>query len=294
MWVWEEFLMAKAAELLGVDDGVSCVVVPYAFLLDHMLEVANKLGVQARAVRSPSICRGMVPDVIKESLPSILLFTVDSFANMMEKSGSFVGQWVEDGKIRRFFIDEVHTPFLEMDFRFRYDSLRKYVPILSEKGAQIVTMSGSLPHGVQTAVTQWLGTTGNLATRVSSLGLTGIAVEVVEPMDKSGWQQFVLDRLQKGHMHIFCATLADCTSMETALYGDGSTELGTHAIVTSQTDEDTRRLVGKRWYNDLLPVLISTTCCLVGNENLKCKTVVVFRHVYNLVSLVQAKERGAC
>ncbi|CAJ1937051.1 unnamed protein product [Cylindrotheca closterium] len=91
------FLMAKAAELLGVNDGVSCVVVPYAFLLDHMLEVSHKLGVQARVVRSPSICRGMVPDEIKESLPSILLFTVDSFANMMEKSGSFVGQWVEDG-----------------------------------------------------------------------------------------------------------------------------------------------------------------------------------------------------
>ncbi|CAJ1963577.1 unnamed protein product [Cylindrotheca closterium] len=283
------FLLAKAAILSGVNDGVSFVVLPYKFLVDHMVQVGERMGLETVAVQCSNIAKGATPSPLVENIPTIVFFTVDSFAKMMSDNGGKLEQWCDEGILRRIFLDEIHLPFIEVGFRRSYDCFPQIVPKFVSKGIQVITMSGSLSIGVEAATQKWLGTKNCKSRRTASLGLAGIPIHVKPIPTGDGLQSVIQDRLKFGHIHVFCWTKRDCAKIYDCLLE--IVTLNQIGVVTSDTSEEARQGASKTWFNGGWKILISTTCCLVGNENLNCKTVICFGHMYNLASLIQAMGR---
>ncbi|CAJ1931314.1 unnamed protein product [Cylindrotheca closterium] len=68
--------------LSGVNDGVSFVVLPYKFLVDHMVQVGEWMGIETVAVQCSDVAKGATPSPLVENIPAIVFLTVDSFAKM--------------------------------------------------------------------------------------------------------------------------------------------------------------------------------------------------------------------
>ncbi|CAJ1944888.1 unnamed protein product [Cylindrotheca closterium] len=207
------FLLAKAAILSGVNDGVSFVVLPYKFLVDHMLQVGERMGLETVAVQCSDIAKGATPSPLVENIPAIVFFPVDSFAKMMSDNGGKLEQWCNEGILRRIFLDEIHLPFIELGFRRSYDCFPQIVPKFVSKGIQVITMSGSLSIGVEAAIQKWLGMKNCKSRRTASLGFAGIPIHVKPIPTGDGFQSVIQDRLKSGHIHVFCRTKKDCAKI---------------------------------------------------------------------------------
>lgn len=62
-------------------------------------------------------------------------------------------------------------------------------------------------------------------------------------------------------------------------------------LVTADTSDEDQSLAAEQWGGGSVPLLVSTTVALVGNENSACRHVMVVGYLFNLINLVQAVGR---
>ena len=62
-------------------------------------------------------------------------------------------------------------------------------------------------------------------------------------------------------------------------------------LVTSNISSSEQKEIASRWFNGEIRVLVSTIIALVGNENPKCRVIIVLDLIFNLASLIQALGR---
>jgi len=94
--------------------------------------------------------------------------------------------------------------------------------------------------------------------------------------------------LNRYHAHIICKTIKqgeDICKILRILKVDGV------VLVTSNISSSEQKEIASRWFNGEIRVLVSTIIALVGNENPKCRVIIVLDLIFNLASLIQALGR---
>ena len=281
------FILAKAQEHFGLHPSCSLVVLPYSFLVCFFAQQADKLGIDC-VVLSTSNFGGtnICPVTLQDGLPSLLVMTVDCF-DKLASCGNYLSLWCQQKLVSRIFVDEIHTPLLEFGFRRAYESL----PTVAALGVPVITLSATLTEEMEDVITKWIGTSPAL-TKVPStdLGLDGIPIDVeVSNNPADSLLEFCTLRKRKGGIHIFCSSRSDVDTVVTKI--GHRYPLDPVLWVTSETPTRERENVSKRWAEAADTFLVSTTSCLVGNENRLCRTILFLGSIHSLPSFVQGVGR---
>jgi superfamily II DNA helicase RecQ len=288
-----------ARVLAGKKSGTIVVVLPYKFLVDYHLNAArdklggtydiSTLGLTGKDIRQSSA----LPDGIKDKtmLPAILFLSLEALVNLLKFHHTTLNEWAVEHLIHRFIIDEVHTIYGE-SFRSAYEAL----PQLARYGIPIATMSGTVPRPLIPFLLPYLGlclddTLENLdlVETEDCLGsfpidfnflvhsgprsLNSLATEVVSILTKNA----------EHGVHILVSVKVLGDKVLEAL-----TTRYTCRMLTSDTTEAIQETTAKEWSDGKFQVLISTTVALVGNENAKCRHVLMLGYLYNLMNVIQA------
>ena len=99
--------------------------------------------------------------------------------------------------------------------------------------------------------------------------------------------KLIQSRLSYGSVHVMCQSARDAQDVGLKL----SELLGESAsvkVVTSDNSPEEQMESAEEWRSGRVHILVTTTLGLVGNENYKCKTVVVFKHLFCASFVAQA------
>ena len=285
--------------------GMRIVVLPYKFLLRHMVatteEVLHRLGVVVMAVPVQDITECLFPmTLLGDDYPGLVYVTVDGMARMLVHHFGRLEELVRKGVLTRVYIDEAQQFLCEFGFRQAYEELRR----VGALGVPVTVLSGSLGTDLAESLCSYLGLCGE-----TSMRSTMDVVEMEDPVGNGFVMSSVVavdvstsvakktkERLKEttGHVHVICSTKEDCRSIENQLKKD---RVPCEAV-TSETEADVMARVAKDWYGGKIDVLVTTTVALVGNENERCRTIIVVGILFNASSVIQAigrlrpKQRG--
>ena len=283
MWL----LPASAAENCGVQFGSIFVVLPYMFLVDHFLQQTEKMNILAAGLKTTDIPDTGIPEKLSdEKLPSIVYMTPDALNALKQNCFGYLKDWVQQQQIRAIILDEIQCIFFEINFRPSYHvfpTLAKDLPEL-----QVVTLSGTLPLDVEEVLKTYLSTNPCKSIRIDGLGLDGIYICVMDgPLKLESIAEHCLQRTMNGAVHVICATKEICYQLSEQIEKLNKEKLDLR-VVSSESNEEERSISSRAWASGHCSILVSTTCCLVGNENKKCRSIVGVGHLFNVACLVQA------
>jgi len=298
-----------AADISFKEIGMMIVILPYNFLVSHLLHSARSieqrfhLWIESFAT---SECRGnLLPTALRDDdkLPHLVFFGLDAFVALSREHPLSLRRWSEHGKIHRIFLDEVHTLFGE-HFRDVYSHL----PDIAKLGVPITTLSGTVPLLLVKDLCRHL----NMASEdeTSSEGLqvihsmdllgtfpSGFTISCNKSLDiEKAAQERVLEILlgapPKFGIHLICATLDSAN----VLFKNLSSAYGTESaiktrLVTSEVTREEQAETAGLWSGGGINILVSTSSALVGNENSQCRVVLIVGYLFNLMAVVQAMGR---
>jgi superfamily II DNA helicase RecQ len=291
-------LPVLARHIFGLSNGSSVVVLPYKFLLEHQFNTALRLfgrvsyGLQCLAVKGSDVTRESIPpDLRHEKLPSIIFMTIDALSNLLSFHIGYVRQWAERKLLWKFFIDEIHTIFTESKFRPSYECLRK----VSQFGVPIVTLSGSLPPRLLPSLLHYIGMSKDALLQ---------DVDVVESGDpvgndftfsvqqvKSLWTtaanevESFRNEFPDYGVHVICANKLTVQKVFEILSRKEGVKT---AMVTSESAAADQGCVARAWFGGEIDVLVSSTVALVGNENPRCRCILIAGFLFDVSSIIQA------
>lgn len=198
--------------------------------------------------------------------------------------------WYEHGQLGHIFLDEIQLIISEGTIRSEYEDL----PSVATIGAPVTLLSGSLSTEVLKILAQFLGLTSS-TTPINVISATDLIgkhfnFEVRTKLRYSfhGVVDYCKQRMEQCHVHVLCATTAGAKFIYNALGGDANCNV--ECIIGS--DNETMKMeIADKWRNGQIKVFISSTCALVGNENSKCRHIMIVDRIYDLSNLVQAMGR---
>ena len=283
-----------AAYMAGRHVGLRIIVLPYKFLLGHVVHSATTLlGLLRKKLvvsflDSSQINQDRVPKELEEGhLPNLLFLNLDAAATLLRYHISHLQNLASRGILQRLYLDEFQQILVEYGFRPSYQALRQ----IGRIGAPVMCMSGSLPTSMAMPLMSYCGLRH---TRDTAHG-----IDIVEPTDPIG-DGFSFDvtvvrreiadavieyvlKSRVGACHILCSSVALVDAITVGLSEDLSV-----LSVTGDSSYKEQIACAKSWFRGEHDVLVSTVVALVGNENKECKTIVVAGFLFNVSSLVQA------
>lgn len=149
-----------AAVAMGHTIGMMIVVVPYNCLVHHLEHAANQVlqGCNSRRVVVGSLSmrdcnQTCLPELLQDecNLPDLLFLNVDALCVLQQQHMAGLGMLSRNGKIHRFFIDEIHTIYGE-NFRPSYECLRN----IASLRVPVMCLSGSLPIALTASLCRYL------------------------------------------------------------------------------------------------------------------------------------------
>ena len=145
-----------------------------------------------------------------------------------------------------------------------------------------------MPPMIEDILKTYLGVEECQSIRLDGVGLNGIYICVIDGHINFGSiAMHCLERTKHGAVHVICATKEFCSKLSNQIQclNQNNIEL---RVVSSDTKEEERCKSCREWTLGNFSILVSTTCCLVGNENKKCRSIVGVGHLFNIACLVQA------
>ena len=228
-----------------------------------------------------------------DSLPNIVVMSIMAFSSLLRYHHGKVLQWYESGRLGNVFLDEIQLITSET-IRKEYHDLTSLASI----GVPVTLLSGSLSEPVLHCIAKYLGLTNNampidviLSTDLVGTHFNFQVIEKprysVEPV-----VQFTKQVMSQCHVHIICAT----TTAVANIYDKLKDNEKVRSIIGSDTSQR-KKQTADDWRTGAVEVLISSTCALVGNENKKCRHIIIVDRIYDLSNLLQAigrlrKEQG--
>jgi hypothetical protein len=147
-----------AAAMTSKKIGMLIVVLPYNFLVSHLVNSAEEIlqdrfDVSVVSLTTNDCSMTSIPAALvnDENLPNLAFFGLDAFVSLHMYHQASLSRWAKSGKIHRIFFDEVHTVFTE-SFRPKYDLLRQ----IAKYGVPIMTMSGTVPSTLVGPLSRYL------------------------------------------------------------------------------------------------------------------------------------------
>jgi hypothetical protein len=281
-----------ASYLAGRHVGLRIVILPYKFLLGHVVQHAmSMLGLLSSKLTvsfldSSQLSEDTFPDVLEgNNLPSLLFLNLDGAAILLRSHLARLQTLATANILKRVYLDEFQQLVVEYGFRSSYQSLQA----LGRIGVPVMCLSGSLPCSMAMSLMTYCG-----------LNPTGLqdSIDVVTPTDPIG-DGFSFDvtvvrdigdaifeyvmNARVGACHVLCSSISLVEQLFTRLTG----KLKVISITGDSSYQEQVSCAGN-WYKGGYDVLISTVVALVGNENRHCKTIIVGGFLFNVSSLVQA------
>jgi hypothetical protein len=281
-----------ASYLSGRHVGLRIVILPYKFLLGHIVHHATSLlGLLEEKLRvhfldSSQIDKESCPDVLTgKDVPALIFLNLDGAALLIRFHLARLQALARQNILKRVYLDELQQLVVEYGFRSSYQCLRE----LGRIGIPIMCLSGSMPCEIAMYLMSYCGLTQSLE---------NASVDIVNPTDPVGDGfsfdvvvvndvataiiDFVLTT-RVGACHVLCSSLI----LVAAVTKELSKTLRVLSVTGNSSYQEQIRC-SKSWLKGEYDVLVSTVVGLVGNENKFCKTIVVGGFLFNVSSLVQA------
>lgn len=196
-----------------------------------------------------------------------------------------------DNLLRNIVWDECHTAFGEQ-FRQSYDDLTA----LALFTVPVTALSGSMPLDLVPSFMSSM----NLARDDSGQDYNQVFVNDLVGSYPVGFQfnvycgvlnitksvvrriKEILEGGNQASIHVLCSTVAMASEIQGMLVGYEA------SVLTSKVSREEQAEIGRKWMTNDIPLLLSTTCCLVGNENENCEHSIVAGSIHSVMNLVQA------
>ena len=282
-----------ASFLAGRHVGLRIVVLPYKFLLGHLVDRArSQLGVlhdrlTVEFLSSSDIEDNIVPSVLMDhALPCLLFLNLDAAVKLLQKHMDRLQKLAREKLLKTIYVDEIQQFLCEYSLRTPIQSLCE----LGRVGVPVLCLSGSLPTSMAMQLMTYF--------RLRSKSQQDNSVHVIDGLDPVG-DGFTLDvtvtaeigkdvaeyikQSKRTPCHVICST-KDMVREIAALLSPTMNVL----TVTGESSSDEQFSVSNSWSSGKCEVLVSTTVALVGNENSKCRTIVIAGVLFDVSSLVQA------
>jgi hypothetical protein len=281
-----------ASYMAGRHVGLRIIILPYKFLLGHVIQhAASTLGLLRKKIivsslDSTQINSDVLPPQLEDGgFPNLLFLNLDGAATLLRYHLSHLQNLAKRSQLKRIYVDEFQQILVEYGFRSSYQSLRE----LGRIGVPVMCLSGSIPRNMAMSLMSYCGLIRDIDER---------SVDVVTPTDPIGdgfsflvntvedIAASVIDYVLKsrvGACHVLCSSIS---LVEEICIG-----LSSHLKVLSVTGDSSYQEqinCAKNWYKGGYDVLVSTVVALVGNENRLCQSIVVAGFLFNVSSLVQA------
>jgi len=295
----------------GVQTGAYMVVFPYNFLMHHMMQTmtrnsfSERYGLKVVCLPNASPVGNVEPDWLRGvgSSPHLIFTTVDAFANLMTNHLTYMHKLSKQGRLKRVFFDEIHTIYMEEHFRSEaFKSLR----LSGRLSCPFTAMSATVPPSYAPSLMKYL-TMGweadkcQLEMVVEHCFLGDFpedflfeVKECLSPVTEAlAFVEPLLDKesLRESSVHVICGTKADAGTVRDRLQSRRGESTLSCELITSETEAGNQERIASLWSGGHLNVLVTTTCGLLGNENRKCKSVIVVGYLYSLMNVVQALGR---
>ena len=282
-----------ASYLSGRHVGLRIVILPYKFLLGHLVHSAltmlgllrNKLVVSF--LDSSQIDQDRLPEELQDGrLPNLLFLNLDGAATLFRYHLSHLQTLASRGILKRLYLDEFQQILVEYSFRSSYQSLQR----IGRIGAPVMCLSGSLPVAMAKPIMSYCGLCDtpeahgiDVVSPVDPIG-DGFSfdISIVEDISEAVVKYVLHSRI--GACHVLCSSIASVEAISTALLKKDLRVLS----ITGNSSYQEQISCAKKWFQGGYDVLVSTVVGLVGNENKECRTIVIAGFLFNVSSLVQA------
>lgn len=288
----------SASKLAGKKRKMHVVIVPYKFLAEFHKKSADtffaeKMTVNTVVLSHSQIMMSTLPACLctDTELPDLLIMGMDAATTFLAQHEASVRSWASDGILRGFYIDEIHTIYLE-GFREAYEGLQR----LAMFGVPVMTMSGTLRDEMVEDVMTYLGLSNRGLhrdfDRIADDSILGsypeefqIVVQNVHNLviAASRLIESIFFDDQSFSVHVIVSSKQMAEELNAVLSVSFKT-----SVITSDKSQMEQEVVADLWARGDVDVLISTTAALVGNESSRCRVVVVAGFLFNLMSYVQA------
>ena len=281
-----------ASYMAGRHVGMRIIVLPYKFLLGHVVQQAlTLLGTLRKKLTvsfldSSSIrCDTLPVELVGAELPNLLFLNLDGAATLFRYHLNHLQNLASRNFLKRIYLDEFQQILVEYGFRSSYQSLRQ----IGRVGVPVMSLSGSLPTTMAMSLMSYCGLAQcsdddpvDVVHSPDPIG-DGYSFDVTIVEDISTSVIEYVSKCRVGACHVLCSSKA----MVDAITAGLSKHLQVLSI-TGDSSSQEQSLCAKKWYKGGCDVLVSTVVALVGNENKLCKTIVVAGFLFNVSSLVQA------
>ena len=292
-------LPSVARELQGWEAQLDLVVTPTKFLMEY--HVASARACIGPVLSGHGICGLAACDIDPHEAPPffcgavpplILFITVDALASVFRWHSEKLQRLVDSRQVAHIFIDEAHTLYSDISFRPVYESL----PKLAGLGRPIMCLSGSLPDPLVPPLVRYLslGQDRQLMdinnVRQDDLLGKSIHFHVITnsyPVKSTCSSVIKFLREHPGTAcHVICSSKDYVSQVWEELTGRMKT--GSVLAVTSDSTSTDQRETARKWHDAEADVLISSTVALMGNENSRCRLLVIVGYLFDFSSLLQA------
>lgn len=287
------------AHMRGITHSMTIIVAPHINLVGHHLGHITSLLRQVNSSNHENkisvkhftrLDKTLPKDLDGDNLPHIAVMSICAFSQLLKFHSHKMIWWYEHGQLGHIFLDEIQLIISEGTIRKEYEDLSLVATI----GAPVTLLSGSLSTEVLKIIAKFLGLTSS-TTPIDVISATDLIgkhfnFEVRTKLRYSfeGVVDYCKQRMEQCHVHVLCATTAGAKTIYNALGGEENCNV--ECIIGS--DEETKKMeIANKWRNGQIKVLISSTCALVGNENSKCRHIMIVDRIYDLSNLVQAMGR---
>jgi hypothetical protein len=281
-----------ASYMAGRHVGLRIIVLPYKFLLGHVVQHAlSMLGLlRKKFVVSFLDSSRVSPDSLPVELqggdlPNLLFLNLDGAATLFRYHLCHLQNLASRNILKRVYIDEFQQILVEYGFRSSYQSLRQ----IGRIGVPVMCLSGSLPSTMAMSLMSYCGLSPNSDDQ---------SIDIVKPTDPVGGDfsfdvtivddipaaviEYVL-KFRVGACHVLCSSIALVETIAARLSNDLRV-----LSITGDSPYQEQVSGAKVWYKGGCDVLVSTVVALVGNENKLCKSIVIAGFLFNVSSLIQA------
>lgn len=277
-------------------------VTPHVGLLaHHMKEIQDRLDKVAsnkfwvEGFSGSQLNKSVFPKKLKgEVLPDVIGLTICSFKSLLEDHLEVAIGWANRLALEGIVLDEAQLIGSESSFRSDYDSL----PLTPAIGVPVTILTGSLTSPVALDFAEYMNL-HNQEDEASSINIVSggdlvgdhFNFEVIQSngVFHSAVARYSMKRAEECAVHIICASKTIAKKVYQEIIDE---ELQvTSMLLTGDSSDHEKKCGGKEWTTGSIQIMVSTTCFLFGNQNLRCRHVVLAGIVHDLSNMLQAMMR---